>query len=98
MQIARPTRHQTEGAVWIGRQTDGPGQAGTTSVRWWPANDPCMPGGMNDCEASAIARATGLIAHIERFVAEGALPAASAKRLLGELSSLLARLPKRART
>jgi len=53
---------------------------------------------MNNGEANAIARATGLIAHIERFVAEGALPAASAKELLGELSSLLARLPKRART
>jgi hypothetical protein len=57
-----------------------------------------MPGEMNNGEANAIARATRLIAHIERFVAEGALPAASAKELLGELSSLLARLPKRART
>jgi hypothetical protein len=48
---------------------------------------------MNELAAHALVRASFLITNIERLVAQGDLSTTDAKQLLGQLSSLLARLP-----
>ena len=95
MQIARRTRLRPEDFLWTTGHAEAidleTSQCDVGRIGVPPSLAHATP--MNELAAHALVRASFLITNIERLVERGDLSTTDAKQLLGQLSSLLARLP-----